>query len=272
MTQKRFKPIFAPSVNGRTIVLSLGVGAAGLLLPGLVDEFANLGEVGSARVAAVGASLLTLGVFGFAYEVALRRSVVLEVLRQAGLSRELASSGLVQVGSMPDIDFHAFLTSGAGEIEVCAAYARRWVLAHADEAVRQGAKEGRDLQVIMLGEQAPVDVRSVYARRGPERTSELIRETIDEWQAAVDRLRGEGETARVQLWEATKPFPYIYFRHGDDMWVVIHSRADRPHLAIRCVRTNRSDGFFEWILDDIRREKESGEIKPAAKLAPHDAS
>jgi hypothetical protein len=234
--------------------------AASLLLGGFLIWIApsdNLGKL----LEGIGIALITTGLVALIYEVYLRRSVTAEAFSIAGLSRELADTGIVEVSQFNRIPWADFFEQHGGQIEIFVTYAHSWAHERAGLALSIAAKKGESVTVILLDPDAPDALLSTYAsvfEKTPAELKTKIAEAMKEWEVQGKK---HGVTVSFELIRTVLPF--TYYRVGDDMWLVfavLRESLTGEVPAIYCRRRRPERGLFNWVIQDVEMARKQGRI------------
>jgi predicted nucleotidyltransferase len=246
--------------------------AALVLSIGLLYVGEKLGTPWRPVFLTLGSACAPIGLVGFIYEVALRRSVVAEFWTAADLSEDLAATGIEEIATFGSIVWQEFFQTTGGDVDICVGYAHTWAATHARSIVRQVGQTGHRLRVTLLNPEGPDDLLSFYARvygTGVEGLREKITNSIKIWQDCVDEERRAGTTVRATVEVSDRHIPYTFYRSGNAMWVVLAPR--RPGRvgdsipAFKCYRSGER-GLFNWITEDIEACRRDGIIQHFKEL------
>ncbi len=213
----------------------------------------HVGHPWDAVLLGVGIAGITTATVGLAYEVWLRHRILAETLALASLSRNLLESGIVRLSPYREIDW-SFLRRGAGDVDLFFTYGKTFSTTHASELMESAVRDGRQVRVVVLHPEAPTELKVAYARSFGIDVEELdrrVREVIKLWRDAALAAHGAD---RITIEGIKTILPYTFYRWGNDMWVVLNVAAQGRVgriPAVKCSRTGRDTGLFDWVETDI---------------------
>ncbi|MEX0990639.1 MAG: hypothetical protein WD206_10145 [Actinomycetota bacterium] len=241
-------PLYAENVKLRVVAVGLAFFLAGVACAWVGEAW--LEGVSSQTVSSVGTALFTLGLGTIAYEVWLRRSVTREMLAAHRLSIDLTRAGILEINSVRDVDWKDFVDSNAGDMTIVVPHARTWSAAHAQMVCELAATKNFKVTVCLLDPSAPKEILELYGHR----TREYLAEVEEQWRRGEATARDRsGHALRIEVERLAAHTPHSFYRKGDVMWVVLHSRQrDHSRPAILCARTGHNDGLFDWVYAEWR--------------------
>jgi len=265
-------PLIRENVRLRGLLLGVGlaaIGAFALWWP--FNPWWPLSADSAPRAIAfgLGPALLSVAALGLGYELVLRRAVHREALTAAGLTEDMARTGVLAVSRFDQIEFLTFFSNNPGDVDLCFSYAKSWAAIHAENLLRMKSDGKTRVRITLLdpepgGDNAYFDACvDRYSCKDRDELQGRIDEAIKTWTQAAKVVENSGREVKLTIEGIRSLVPYTFYRSGDAMWLVTQpwrrERVGSGIPAVKCVKMGDPEiGIYDWVIDDLEQCRKQG--------------